>query len=323
MRARTIYGMVLAAAGLLACAGRTAPPAAPTPAPPPDAPLPSVEWIPDGAGLLVDGRYLFEPATGRFAALDVPEGFYALSFSPSGRQLLVSSEGELRIGAPGAPFGPAVAVPSRLSPPAPEGERRVFAAWLSEREIYVAEWWTDAELHEACQVLDVKAGAWRTPAGCIEADFYQPFRLDLGPGGLVAVYSSGEGHPGVRVLRYDPARGSEEIIAPSFDLYPFGPLWIQLPRAVGPALIATPCDLSRERPCQESEEDGPTRLYSFTPGERGVKLLREGLPPFARPSPNGKLLAWPRPGLVCVGDPDSPDETICAAPPAEERGDKT
>lgn len=276
--------MALAAAlGLAAVAGAAAPP------------RPTLDFLPDGSGLLVDRRLVWHPATGRWEALPepLPEG---VVLSPDGRRQAAVVRGALQVG----PLkGPVRRLPL---PPAP-AQDRALVWWEDARTLAVLQQEPVGLEPPRCASLavDTLAG-WRTRP-CPPATFHLVDSVEAGPGGLLAVVSAGEGHPALLVLA--GGRPLLELVR-----YPGGEAVAHLGGAG--ALVTTTCVLERKAPppC-EVADDAPAGTYLLRPGHPPQRLPK-AWPEGARADPRGPGLAWPEPGRVCL---ETPGRSGCGAVP--------
>ena len=80
----------------------------------------------------------------------------------------------------------------------------------------------------------------------------------------MAVHSAGEGHPGLRLVRFTPAAGTTPLPGADLDLYPFGPVWVSWLADGQRAALVSPCALGqRDRPCEGISDQAMTGLYLF------------------------------------------------------------
>jgi hypothetical protein len=269
---------------------------------------PPLRWIHRGQHLVVDDKWILDPERGALTPARYPEAPRERWFagSPSGEReaMFTGSEtgGTFRVGPAGGPLGAAVKLPRLLSRArAPDGSRWT-AFWASERVMVLREASSPHQQEVACRAFDVLTRRW-SPAACPEGDFNVVWRIDPGPDGWLAVYSAGEGHPGVLFARYDVKRGQGKAGGPEVDEYPFGPVEAVFTLDGRQLLLATPCRLERKepRPCEEvPEENALWRLYAWSFADGTLVLRREGLPADVVPSPTGQRFAWREPGRVCV-----------------------
>ncbi len=257
-----------------------------------DTPL---QWTPQGK-LIVGGRWSLDPEGGRFAPIREGKDARVL-ISPKGK--LARVEGQtLHIGEL------AVAVPSWLK----SGEPRTTAYWADEQRIYVHQVESPGA-DSACRIYDLAKKAFTVVAPCLEGDFHDLYWIQRGPGDLLAVYSAGEGHPGVLLTRFTPG-GPQKNFAFSVDLYPFGPLEVAFLKS-GALMLLSPCQLgAAERPCAGIPDTAPTGAYRLSAeGELSKRIMN--VPLGAATAWDGKRLAWGQGDEVCVSTPSDPKSKRC------------
>lgn len=274
-------------------------------------------WTPDGTRLLVERRWVLDPA--REAWTELPRPFpepELVAVSPSGRRLAAAGAGRLAAGPIEGPLGEPVPVPV-WAPEEPSGPRReeldleLALFWLDEERLFVQQTERLARVEPQCRIWETGPEAWRPAPSCVAGDFYQVWAIERGPRGWIAVYTAGEGHPGMMLARYDADQGQRPLPeAPELDLYPFGPLRVQFRADGSGVLLATPCVLERKEPRPCEEPHGGWRVYSWAPGSGAPRLEREGLTEGALPSPDGQHLAWASGGRVCVSRPGAPEACL-------------
>jgi hypothetical protein len=242
-------------------------------------------------------------ATGAFVPLP---GAGALLMSPGGRMARLG-EGRLRV----LPKTTVHALPNWLG----EGEPPSTSAfWYDERAVYVHQ----VRPHggdSACRLVDAESGATRAvPEGCVRADFHHLYGFERGPGQLLAVYSAGEGHPGVQIVRFGPKQPQKEA-APAVDLYPFGPLTVFFRGDAAAVYLRSPCrlDAAKARPCVGVPEDAPQRWFRQALPSGRIEPQAVS-PAGAVPSPDGAWLAFQRGRETCVARRGAPSTPRCRAP---------
>lgn len=307
----SLAGLVVAAAG---CGG--APSSSPASAPAAAAPRAAegvafaphvpVQWSEDGETLIVGGAWALEVKTGAWRRLALGSGVALVAIGPAGR-LARFAGSELRV--PGeAPRALGRWVQA-------EGEVQTTGFFLDADHLYVHQTAPMAG-EAACRILALSSGALETPAACVEGDFAAVHHLQPGTGQRLAVYSAGEGHPGVRLVRYDPSVGQAPLPAPPLDLYPSGPLEVTFDVQGGVAFLVTPCrlDAGAERPCLELPDDAPWRVWPLDveSGELGASLGE--VPEGAVVDPIGARVAYVREGKLCVRSLAGGDVTCHEAP---------
>lgn len=308
----SLVGLVLTVAG---CGGApSSSPAAGGAAPPPAAaaegvafaPHVPVQWSEDGATLIVGGAWALDVASGTWRRLALGPGVDLVAAGPAGRVARFADR-ELRV----------------------DGDApRALDRWVeAEGDVHMTGFFLDADfmyLHQtapiagasACRILHLPTGALETPAACVEGDFAAVYHLQPGTGQRLAVHSAGEGHPGVRLVRYDPSVGQAALPAPPLDLYPSGPLEVSFDVEGGTAFLVTPCRLGAgvERPCVDLPDDAPWRVWplDLESGELGASLAE--VPAGAVVDPPGARVAYVRQGKLCVRALAGGDETCHEAP---------
>lgn len=274
------------------------------------APHVPLQWTEDGAAVLVAGRWALDVAAAAWRPLGLGPGDALLAVGPAGRLA--------RIGAG------AVRVPGEAP--------RAFGLWVKvEDPVHTTGFFLDADhlyLHQtapmagesACRIMNLASGGLETPPACVEGDFAAVYHLQPGTGQRLAVYSAGEGHPGVRLVRYDPGVGQAPLPAPPLDLYPSGPLEASFDVEGGTAFLVTPCRLGAglERPCLELADDAPWRVWpvDLESGELGGSLAE--VPAGAVVDPPGARVAYVRAGALCVRALAGGAAACHGAPPSEE-----
>ena len=264
-------------------------------------------WELGGRLLRVDGD-LVEVATG--AAHVLPAGFEGGALSPSGVRVARVSyrSGELGL----LEVRPvedgetvAVEIPRFLDLSWFDDEDSLAKAttfiddrafWLDEGSLLLLQSTYQAVVD--CAVFDLEARGISTPAsGCPASDFVQLNGVERGPGELMATFSSGEGHPGVNVVRWTPSEQAP-VGLPSLDLYPHGPLEVRFGSGAGSVWLQTPCDLHRERGCREVPEGD--RVYRWDAEEPEVLVLvHEGIPAGTAYDPVHDRFGWVQGGALC------------------------
>lgn len=256
----------------------------------------SVYWL-DAARVLVAGVAIVEIDASRVTPIaDVPE--YA-AVSATGAAWIA---GESAIVRPWAGEKRSIALPTSHAAPDDDTPAARWVSWLGDgRLLLVEQDVNDGVL--ACDVSDPVAGTW-TFARCPAGDFVQLGSIVLGPRGLYAIGSAGEGHPGLTLTRYSPDRGQRDLRLPWTDLYPFG--WIDVTfHGDGTATLLTSCLLLDPdgRPCEGhegDEQEWPLNAWRWRFGGRAAKLVGVGLPRGATVDPTGVRYAWAVPERLSV-----------------------
>lgn len=312
---------VVSLVGLLVvgCGGTPAPssPSAPAAAPArdaastPAAALAShvpLQWTEDGATVLVGGRWALELASGAWQPLGLGSGDALLAVGPVGRLARIGDDGVQVRGDAARTLGRWVSA---------EGIVHTTGFWLDADHLYLHQT-APMQGESACRIMDLPSGALETPASCVEGDFAAVYHLQPGTGQRLAVYSAGEGHPGVRLVRYDPAIGQAALPGPPLDLYPSGPVEVTFDVQGGVAFLVSPCRLATaaERPCTELPDDAPWRVWplDLESGELGASLAE--VPAGAVVDPPGERVAYVGAGRLCVRPLAGGDEACHGAPPA-------
>lgn len=256
--------------------------------------MPLPLWSPDGAALLW-GALLLDPVARVAAPLDLPDGA-RVAIGPQGRvAALRPAEGpglaaQVQVLTAGGP-GPAWDLPPELP-----ADAVAALLWVGE-EVYVHGSPDDAG---ALRCALVGPAGPRKPEACLEGGFVAVDALRSAPGELVVIYSHGEGHPGVDLVRWTGGP-SAPVDLPWHDLYPFGPMEL-MPRLDGSFDIRTPCALGPPRPCEGPKGEGPSgplRAYRWRPGEAPA-LRAMGRRAADTPSPAGDAAARMRGDRLCV-----------------------
>lgn len=292
----------------------------------PPAPLVEVDWLPDGTGLVVDGRWLLWPREARWEPLPEQAHRHQRAISPDGRWIATwhhdtayDTPAVLRVGPLTGDPGPDTPLPLWLTDVDPHTWRpqdvQHALLWLSPRQIYVHQSWVgpDQRPHSACRVRDLAQSRWIWVKECIQGDFPHIWRLARGPRDWMAISSQSQGIQGMRLVRW---RGYQPPLPPGtplFDLAPLGWLQAQFTQGGAEVLLSTPCDLDRGG-CQ-GHWDEPWRIYGWPLDGGTLTLLYPSVPPFSAPSPTRQRLAWPEPGRVCVSQDIEGHKPECFALP--------
>lgn len=314
---------------LAGCAVRT-PPVVPEPPQWTAEPNAELVWLGDGHRIRVGGQ-VYDRATQRW--LSLPAGWTRAQVSPNGARAVhvVSNDGlpipdaTVEIRTLGEDATTSIQVPHFL-------DLEKVGADIEKAELFAtmsAYWLDDAHLllvdatymaYQECRVLRLMDQTLIEPeAGCPESDFAEFYAFDRGPDHQLAVYSSGEGHPGVNVVRWTP-KAQTAVPLPPMDLYPFGPLRVVFGAEPGPIWLQTPCDLRVERGCMavnERDEPSPEFVFRWEPGQAEAwQVVHEGVVPGAVFDAVSQQFAWVANGELCVGKGFGA-EAACVAVPVD------
>ncbi|MCB9690948.1 MAG: hypothetical protein H6736_03960 [Alphaproteobacteria bacterium] len=163
-------------------------------------------------------------------------------------------------------------------------------SWLSDEQILLMQRGRDGSVR--CRVLDLPSAATTMPrAGCPKASFMALHGADRGPGELLAVYSAGEGVPGIDIIAWTPA-AQKSVTLPKLDL-------ASVPSG---RVIFGPDDLALwiEAPCAACEVEGSTTVWKWSVGS-GLLPVQGAVPPGVAYDPAHDRFAWVEKGKVCVG----------------------
>jgi hypothetical protein len=287
--------------------------------------IPSLKWIMRGSRLLVNGRWVLEPSTGKLTALPyetaqaLPNGglrSLRRSFSWDGERVVLWTPQEFSYGpALSALTGP-VAIPSLLKPltdadtgePIPPGQA-LF--WVSPHHILVEEFDPTSNEEPRCALFDTRVSQWRPVVHCPSGGVQSGTQIEPGPDGWLAITSSTEGVGYLRLTRYDVEKGQADTPALDYTLFPTGSLQVQFSLDGRRIDLLTDCQLQNERPCLSADGEN-WRLYSWLVPEQKLGLVRDGLTHSILPSPGGESWAWLLPDrVVCLADPVSLDHKRC------------
>ena len=276
-----------------------------------EAPL---QWTPDSAAVVVAGRWRVDRDTGAWRDLGLGRADALLAISPGGHLARIDAR---QIVLPGSPAR-TLQVPAFVGG---EDEPSTSGYWLDEQHLYLHQA-QPIQGDSACRILDVRDGSLSPSPHCVEGDFAAVHHLERGPGDLVAVHSAGEGHPGLRLVRFTPAAGTTPLPGADLDLYPFGPVWVSWLADGQRAALVSPCALGqRDRPCEGISDQAMTGLYLFDIAQGKLGPLGARLPPGAVAAPDGRHIAWVRRGRLCVAVPAQADARTCWAPPGGDEED--
>ena len=256
------------------------------------------------------GRFILDSGSGRYQKL--PYSGQVLDFSPGSRSVVVQRASTFLTGPIQGPLGKPVEIPillkneDKLKGWSLEMIRsNTLIIWLSENRLLLLQR-DHLGIHGACRIYDVGKQRWlKPPGGCPDGSYNKINGFERGPDNLLAVYSSGEGHPAVNMVAYTPEGIEKKLKVPEFDLYPSGPLTVSFYADRSRLFFLTTCHLGKKRPCVKGdgtfhEFTDPWRLYAWHSKENATKLVHAGLPVQAIYSARKNLLAWPGPGKVCI-----------------------
>jgi hypothetical protein len=244
-----------------------------------------VVWSADGTHLQV-GNAVHEAATGTVRRLP-PDWRYS-ALSPDGRSSARIADDTLTVLGRGLPFR------------VPTGD--AIVSWLADDRLLVVQ---REDLHVyTCATVRVGVAAL-TPVPCPKGQMHQLYGVVPGPGDLLAVQSSGEGHPAVDLIRWTPL-AQEAVRTPNIDLYPYGPAHPSF--AEGRLWLHTPCDLREPRGCPNDGIGGraPTFVFTVQPDTDAPVLHREGVPAGLAYDAVHDRFGWAEGEQWCVGDLRAP-----------------
>lgn len=275
-------------------------------------------WLPDGTRVVVDGRWLLEPARGRYVAISCRPGSgramcptNAMVFSPDGTRALVVDDARIAVGPVAGPLGPGVAISRWVRA---RGSRAALdlvnvGFWLTAGVVFVQQFDRRGELTPECRLYDADARRWRRPAGgCLSPDFGYLARVDVGPGSLLALHSSAEGHYALSIVRYGTETGQADTGAPSITLEGASAVRVRFAPDASHVDLISPCRLegTRPPPCGDFDSEPAWKLYSLPAATGSLRLRRTDLPPGSVLDPTAERFAWPKDRAVCVGEPREP-----------------
>ena len=308
---------------------------APGPIPPPgrnsfiEGP-PSLRWVLRGTQLLVNGRWVLNPADGGFTELPyaTARALQGGGVEPLGLSLSARGESVVLWDAQAFRFGPVrdslegpfpiPVLPSALADVAATEARAQVLFWASERQLVLYQFERVADAEPLCGLFDTGSRRWSLLSHCPWGDFLEITRIDPGAGGWISVYSSAEGASALLLARYEPEQGQYDTRAPRF-LFSQGRIQAQVSLDGTRIDFATSCVLSEERAdCEQQEEGDRWRLYSWRSVDEKLALAHEGLPPGFVPAPGGGQVAWLTPDQVCVGEAAAIERSRCFCLPTRE-----
>lgn len=135
---------------------------------------------------------------------------------------------------------------------------------LPDGRVYVGQYNTLCGGPRQCRIVDPRTGAAEPPpGGCLWGEGVHHRATAIG-GGLVLLISDGEGGGAAEIVRYDPARGVEEVCL-RLSISATAPLSAVV--RDGGVDISTSCDLPPGCEHREYEQEVPSRDYRWTPTE--------------------------------------------------------
>jgi hypothetical protein len=275
---------------------------------------PSIRWILHGSQLLVNGKWVLNPATGRFSTLPyatvqaVPGGgmeLLGMSLSAEGDRVVVWSERELRFGPVNTALTGPIAIPI-LDPQLTEDttQSEDFAQvlfWASGHQLVLFQFDRARGTKPQCGRFDTVRHQWEPILHCPQGDFLEITQIDPGPDGWISIYSEAEGTAMLLLAQYDPDQGQRDTHVLRFALSPMGFIQAQFSLHGERIDFSTTCFLDKQQEsCQEQGEDERGLLFSWRAAEDKLVLVRDDLPPRAIPAPGGDQLAWLMAGRVCI-----------------------
>jgi hypothetical protein len=288
---------------------------------PEDDPI-ELEWLPDGARILVERRWLLNVDSGTFVPFactfrgksdntDCRDSY--MVFSPNSKKVFVSfvSDGVERfaIGPLEGPFGPFMSIPKWVKTYQEELYNVIF--WLSDRKIFIQQIGKQDPRTIACRIYDVQEGKWEKPKhGCISGGFSRIEWATVGPAQLLAIKSSGEGCGSLDFYRYDLDKGQSKTPILSIGVVEVNESISFNFSATGSEIyIITSCRSLHTNPgmglgaaIKDCEESISWRLFSVSVNGP-IVLLRFDLPPGTYPSQKPDRFVWQRGKEICIGDP--------------------
>jgi hypothetical protein len=233
-----------------------------------------VEWSPDGKAVAVGERWVLDPATGKLSVRSAKS-----PFAPP------ALDGRAHEGKHGT-----VEVGFRLSPGTTFTQR--FAP--------------GGEAPPSCRVSTSGAAA-RPRGGCLSPELGYLAHVQVGPGGLLVLLSSAEGHAAVQIVRYDPRRGQSDTRAQTLTIEGSGAVTAAFAADGHSVVLVTPCALESPRTlCADPDEAAHWRQYQLPLDGGSLKLVRADLPVGAALDPARNEYAWVAGGAACVGQPQAP-----------------
>jgi len=321
---------------------------------------PSLRWILRGSQLLVNGKWILDPATGQFRALPyattralqgggIEE--LGLSLSWDGERVVLWERNELRFGPVDSVLSGPIAIPrSSLNPRRPEDiapleedlepleEPIQVLFWVDKHQLVLYQLERVSGAVPACSLFDTAVLEWEPLGNCPQGDFREIAMVLSGPDDWIAVYSAAEGTATLRIAQYELEQGPHATRSLGYDMSPGGNIQAQFSLDGTRIDFATDCLLhDGQTPCRgRRRQEDRWRLYSWLFKEEKLTLVREGLPPHFVPAPGGRRLAWLSPTLVrdpggegwvwvppdrvCVGETTAAEQKRCFCLPTADPG---
>ena len=140
---------------------------------------------------------------------------------------------------------------------------------LPDGRLYVGQYNTLCGGPRQCRIVDPRTGAAEPPTGgCLWGEGIHHRATAIG-GGLVLLISDDEGGGAAEIVRYDPARGIEEVC---LSLSISATAWFNAVVRDGGVDFSTVCDLPPGCEHREYDQEVPNREYRWTPTEGLVAL---------------------------------------------------
>jgi hypothetical protein len=217
-------------------------------------------------------------------------------------------DGWLWTGPVDAPFTRRERVPRWLPVGASAADERLghVGFWVTPELVFVEQFDRTGAIPPACRLLDIGARAWRRSAGgCLSADFSYLAEVTVGPRGLLALHSSGEGAYAVSIVHYDVRRGQSDTAVSSIVLEGASAVHVRFAPDGGSVQFISPCALEGKPPpaCEDPQNQEQWRLYSVPTSGGALRLVRADLPAGAAFDPAHDRFAWPKGDAVCWGEP--------------------
>jgi len=275
-----------------------------------------LRWLPDGRRVLVGGRLLLDEH-GQYGALAGQVGALEPGapatrrpiFSPDATRALLLADAGLHVGDPVAAARPQlIAIPPWLAGPgAGHQVRDPLVFWLGPQLIFAQRTEPEGRASPACGSYDLRVRRWnRLRGACLTGAFDAITEVDLGPGDLLALHSSAEGHAAIDVVRYRAGKGGQaDTGTPPLVIEGSSLIRARFAGDGTRLSLVSPCVLegARPPPCEDFDRQPAWRLYERPIGAGPLRLVRADLPPGTALSPRDERFAWPRGDAICLGDP--------------------